>query len=199
MDVFHGYLHKNLQGWFDPVLISLRQEEASVVANYQVSYQGWLTKFLGLSENSNKVTTRNISVKYNYPHYRNSLEGISSLYLMRLPVEPQETHSFSLLFLKLRLPQWLLRPIRGQVASFIWSFLFKKFLDQDIEMVESEQRTYLTNPHRRYVEINPAIIALQRVIVNQYEKFMQQSKQLSDSTNGNCQESSPLKGAIASE
>ena len=199
MDVFHGYLHKNLQGWFDPVLISLRQEKTSVVADYRVSYQGLLTKFLGLSETDDKVTTRTISVKYNYPHYHNCLEGISSLYLMRLPVGPQETYSFSLLFLKIRLPQWLLRPIQGQVASFIWNFLFKRFLDQDVEMVESEQRTYLKNPHRRYVEVNPAIIALQRVIVNQYEKFMQQSKQLSDSTNGNVQELSPLKEAIASE
>jgi hypothetical protein len=36
-----------------------------------------------------------------------------------------------------------------------------KFLQQDVEMMESEQRTYLANPQRRYVEINPAIIALQ--------------------------------------
>ncbi len=32
-------------------------------------------------------------------------------------------------------------------------------------MVEMEQRTYLKNSHRCYVEINPAIIALQRAII----------------------------------
>jgi renierapurpurin 18,18'-hydroxylase len=43
--------------------------------------------------------------------------------------------------------------------------------------MESEQQTYLKNPGRRYVEINPAIIALQRLIVRQYEQFVQQSSQ----------------------
>jgi renierapurpurin 18,18'-hydroxylase len=55
--------------------------------------------------------------------------------------------------------------------------LLQRFLDQDIEMMESEQQTYSANPKRRYVEVNPAIIALQRLIVRQYEQFMQQSSQ----------------------
>lgn len=177
MDVFHGFLHKNLQGWFDPVLTSLQQAEAEVRAEYQVSYRGRLTKFLGLSEQGNQVTTRTVSIRYRYPHYHSSLEGVSSLYLMRLPVGPTLTRSFSLFFLKIRLPQWLQRTLRPVLAPFIWHFLFKKFLDQDVEMIESEQRTYLANPQRRYVEINPAIIALQRTIVRQYEQFMQQSSQ----------------------
>ena len=177
MDVFHGFLHKNLEGWFDPVLINLSQGEKSVHADYQVSYQGWLTKFLGLSKQGNKVTTRTISIKYEYPHSHSSLDGLSSIYLMRLPVGMRETRSFYLLFLKISLPQWLLKRIKPQLSTMIWRFLFKKFLDQDIEMIESEQRTYLANPQRDYVEVNPAIIALQYVIIKQYERFMPQSNE----------------------
>ncbi|MBE9114278.1 aromatic ring-hydroxylating dioxygenase subunit alpha [Lusitaniella coriacea LEGE 07157] len=177
MDVFHGYLHKNLQGWFDPLLINLSQTEASVYADYQVSYQGWLTQFLGLSKQRNQVATRTVSIRYNYPHYHSFLEGLSSIYLMRLPISPTETRSFSLLFLKIPLPQWLLKPIQTQLAKVIWHFLLKKFLDQDVEMIESEQHTYLTNPQRHYVEINPAIIALGRVVIRQYEQFISQSCQ----------------------
>lgn len=189
MDVFHGFLHKNLQGWFDPVLIHLSQGEASVYADYRVSYQGWLTKFLGLSEQGNKVTTRVVSIRYNYPHYQSSLEGVSSLYLMRLPVGPTETRSFSLLFLKLRLPGWLLKLIQGQLATILGRFLLKKFIDQDLEMVESEQRTYLANPQRTYVEINPAIIALQRVSTKQYEQFVQHSRESLNNGDGSPQPS----------
>ncbi len=174
MDVFHGHLHKNLQGWFDPILLKLSQTENSVHASYQVSYKGLLSKFLGLSNQGNEVTTRTISINYNYPHYNSSLEGISSIYLMRLPMGPLETKSFSMLFLKLRLPQWLLKPIKKQVSILIWNLLLKNFLDQDLEMIESEQQTYLANPNRRYVEVNPAIIALQRVIFRQYELYLQQ-------------------------
>ena len=199
MDVFHGFLHKNLQGWFDPILLELSQGETSIDAKYQVSYEGWMTKFLGLSEKGNQVTTRTISIKYNYPHYHNSLEGISSLYLMRLPVGPTETRSFSLLFLKIRLPKWLLKPLKGQVAAIVWSLLFKKFLDQDVEMIESEQQTYLANRQRHYVEINPAIIALQRLIIKQYESFMQQSSQSLNNRNGNIKKSNFKTEAIASE
>lgn len=199
MDVFHGFLHKNLQGWFDPVLLNLRQNERSVQAQYQVSYQGWMTKFLGLSEYGNQVTTRNISINYDYPHYRSYLEGVSSIYLMRLPVGMTETRSFSLLFLKVGLPKWMLKRIKPQLSQMIWRFLFKKFLDQDVEMVESEQRNYLANPERRYVEINPAIIALQRLIVGQYEEFMQQSRKLSNSHQQKEKESSAVVERISSE
>lgn len=170
MDVFHGFLHKNLQGWFDPVLLKLSQEDNAVYADYQVSYQGRLSKWLGLSEKGNGVTTRKVSIRYNYPHYHSSLEGVCSLYLMRLPVGVTETRSFSLLFLQLPFPRRLINPIKKPLAAFIWRFLLKPFLDQDKEMIESEQQTYLANSERRYVEINPAIIALQRVNIKQYDQ-----------------------------
>jgi phenylpropionate dioxygenase-like ring-hydroxylating dioxygenase large terminal subunit len=170
MDVFHGYLHQNLQGWFDPILIKLRETEDTVTADYRVSYKGSITKFLGLSQDGD-TTTKVISVNYNYPNYINRLEGISSLYLMRLPIAPQQSRSFSLLFLKVRLPKWLLNPLRPVLQPAILHLLFLRFLRQDIEMIESEQENYLKNPQRRYVEVNPAIIAVQRLIVRQYEQY----------------------------
>jgi phenylpropionate dioxygenase-like ring-hydroxylating dioxygenase large terminal subunit len=185
MDVFHGFLHKNLQGWFDPVLISLQQAEGEVFAQYRVSYQGWMTKFLGLSEQGDRVTTRIVSIRYRYPHYHSTLEGVSSLHLMRLPVSPTLTRSYSLLFLKIRLPQWVRQHLSPLLAKAVWELLFVKFLNQDIEMIESEQQTYLANRSRRYVEINPAIIALQRLIVRQYEQFVQQSKSSYSQVDGN--------------
>jgi phenylpropionate dioxygenase-like ring-hydroxylating dioxygenase large terminal subunit len=188
MDVFHGFLHRNLQGWFDPVLLKLQEAESSVRADYRVCYRGRLTKFLGLSTQDG-VTTRTVSINYQYPHYHSSLEGVSSLYLMRLPVSPNETRSFSLLFLQLRLPKWLLNPFKWLVAPLICRLIFMPFLHQDVEMMESEQRTYRANPMRRYVEINPAIIALQRLIVRQYEQFVQQSSQSQSHCYGEAQKS----------
>ncbi len=177
MDVFHGFLHQNLQGWFNPVLKSLRETEGSVCAEYDVSYKGRMAKFLGLSDRAEEVTTRRISVRYNYPHYSTGLEGVSSLHLMRLPVGPTESRSFAIFFLKIRLPKWLRKPIEPIMQKLLRNFVFMRFLAQDIEMMESEQRTYLANPQRRYVEINPAIIAIERLIIRQYEQFMQQSSQ----------------------
>ena len=174
IDVFHGHLHKNLQGWFDPVLSQLQDTENSVSAQYRVSYKGVLSKFLGLSE-SGDVTTKAITVNYRYPHYFSSLDGVSSIYLQRLPIGKTESRSFAIFFVKLRLPRWIVEPLRTALGPLIREVLFMRFLRQDIEMIESEQRNYLTNPQRRYVEINPAIIAVQRLIVRQYEQFMQKS------------------------
>lgn len=178
MDVFHGYLHQNLQGWFNPVLKSLRETEGSVSAEYEVSYKGRMAKFLGLSDRSEDITTRTTSVQYRYPHYYTYLEGISTLYLMRLPVGPTESRSFTIFFLKVRLPNWLRKRLAPLLQTILSRFVFMKFLDQDIEMMHSEQQTYLKNPQRRYVEINPAIIAVERLIIRQYEQFVQKSSQL---------------------
>jgi renierapurpurin 18,18'-hydroxylase len=184
MDVFHGFLHKNLQGWFDPILLKLQDGDDFVKADYRVSYQGFLSRFLGIGTDETGVTTRTVSIHYQYPHYHSTLEGVSSLYLMRLPVSPNETRSFSLLFLpKVRLPKRLLRLIKPVIIPVVRRFLFMPFLEQDVGMMESEQRTYRADPTRRYVEVNPAIIALQRIIVRQHEKFVQQSSQ-SPSPNG---------------
>lgn len=173
MDVFHGFLHQNLQGWFDPVLLSLRETETSVIADYQVSYKGWIAKFLGLSDRADAVTTLPVSVQYRYPHYYTTLQGVSALYLFRLPVSPTQSRSFACFFFKVRLPQSLLKPLQPLLQQVLRRFILMKFLAQDIEMIESEQKTYSANPQRRYIEINPAIIAIQRIIVRQYEKFLQ--------------------------
>ncbi|MGQ4646494.1 Rieske 2Fe-2S domain-containing protein [Lyngbya aestuarii] len=177
MDVFHGFLHQNLQGWFDPVLKSLRATEDTVSAEYDVSYKGRMAKFIGLSDQADQVTTRTVSVQYRYPHYYSSLEGVSQLYLMRLPVGATESRSFALFFLKIRLPKWFRRLLTPILQALLQRFVFMKFLEQDIEMMESEQQNYLANPQRHYVEINPAIIAVQRLIIRQYEKFVQQSSE----------------------
>jgi renierapurpurin 18,18'-hydroxylase len=202
MDVFHGFLHQELQGWFDPVLLNLKETESAICADYRVSYKGRLAKFLGLSDRADEVTTLPISIQYRYPHYSSSLQGISALYLMRLPVGPVESRSFALFFFKVKVPQWLPRPVKSLLSWVIQNFMLQRFLDQDIEMMESEQRIYLENPNRRYVEINPAIIALQRLIVRQYEQFMQQSSQsssqLQSGRNGDSHKSISLSKAAIS-
>src|SRR5579883_1999919 len=151
MDVFHGFLHENLQGWFDPLLLSLRETENSVSAEYQVSYKGKMAKFLGLSASADAVTTLPITVQYRYPHFQSYLKGVSSLYLMRLPVSGDESRSFAYFFFKVQWPQWLLNLIRPLLQPLLENFFLRRFLNQDIEMMESEQRQYWANPKRRYV------------------------------------------------
>jgi phenylpropionate dioxygenase-like ring-hydroxylating dioxygenase large terminal subunit len=178
MDIFHGFLHRNLQGWFDPLLLSLRETEEAVCAEYRVSYKHPLAKFLGLSERGDRVTTQTVSSQYCYPHCHTALSGISYLYLLRLPEGPTASRSFAIFFLRVRLPQWILKPLEPLLVKVLQHFVFYRFLSQDIEMMESEQQNYLANTQRRYVEINPVIIATQRLVIRQYEQFVQKSSEL---------------------
>ncbi len=198
MDVFHGFLHQELQGWFDPTLTRLQETEEIVCAEYDVSYKGRLAQFLGLSDRADQVTTLPITVQYRYPNYHSLLRGVSSLYLLRLPVGPAESKSFALFFFKVRLPKWILRPLMPLLSSLIQRFVLHKFLAQDMEMIQSEQQTYLANPQRHYVEVNPAIIALQRVMVRQYEQFVQESSQL-QKNGGGLEMSASIPKAMASD
>ncbi len=172
MDVFHGHLHKGLQGWFDPELIKLDSHDSGVVAEYRVSYKGRLAKLLGLAKSAEETYQRTVSIEYAYPHYQNRMGELSSLYLMRLPVGPAETRSFSLMFLKPGIPSKFWQPYKEQLARLLWRFLLKRFLDQDKEMIESEQTTYNADPQARKIEINPAIMALRRVIYDQYQSHI---------------------------
>jgi phenylpropionate dioxygenase-like ring-hydroxylating dioxygenase large terminal subunit len=199
MDVFHGYLHQNLQGWFNPTLKSLRETESSVSADYEVSYKGRMAKFLGLSDRADQVMTRTSTIEYKYPHYQAGLEGISCLYLMRLPIGPTESQSFTIFFLKIRLPKWLLKRLEPLLQVILGQFVFMRFLVQDIEMMESEQQTYLKNPQQRYVEINPAIIAVERLIIRQYQQFMQQSSHLRTNQQTDSQASPDVSEAVSQE
>lgn len=176
MDVFHGFLHQDLQGWFDPQLISLRETDTEVCAQYNVSYKGQIAKFLGLTERADEITTLPINIRYRYPHFYTSLQGISSLYLLRLPISKTESRSFAYFFFRVRLPKQLLKAIAPLLRVGLQRFVLLRFLAQDIEMVESEQQSYLANPQRRYVEINPAIFAIQRLIIKQYEQYRHESR-----------------------
>lgn len=96
---------------------------------------------------------------------------------MRSPIAQNESRSFSLLFVNVHLPKWLIALLQTVLERVIRNHLFMRFLEQDIAMIESEYENYLRDRSRRYVEINPAIIALQRVIVRQYNLSVESGQQ----------------------
>ena len=198
MDVFHGHLHNNLQGWFDPVLTRLERDDQSVLAQYQVSYKGYLAVLLGLAKSAHEVYHRHVDIEYRYPHYKNSMGDSSSLYLMRLPVGPQETRSFSLMFLKIGLPGWLWKPLQGVLAPVLWHLLLKRFLDQDKEMIESEQHSQNHEPNSNRVEINPAISALRRVIIRQHKAAISDANSAPDLPESESAKSGPTESLAVS-
>ncbi|NKB75512.1 MAG: Rieske 2Fe-2S domain-containing protein [Gammaproteobacteria bacterium] len=174
LDVFHGHLHRDLQGWYNPVLVSMENDEDTVKAEYEVTFKnGWLPRILGLTRSKESEVKKRIGVGYYYPHCRNNMPGKSNYYFMRQPQGPMSTQSYSLLCLKIRLPVWLVSVVRKPLSRILWWFLIKPFLDQDIDVMESEQANFHRNPNRRHVEINPVIAAAQLLTVKKYDQYLQ--------------------------
>ncbi len=188
LDVFHGHLHRDLQGWYNPVLVSMENDEDSIRAEYEVTFRNsWLPKILGLTQSKEQEVKKIIGVGYHYPHCRNNMPGKSNYYFMRQPQGPMSTQSYSLLCLKIRLPVWLVGLIRKPLPRVLWKFLIKPFLDQDIDVMESEQANFHRNPDRRQVEINPVIAAAQLLTVKKYDQYINSQKQRSDDSKGQFQ------------
>ena len=176
MDVFHGYLHQNLQGWFDPVLEQLEADGSLVRARYRVSYRGQLARWLGLAPRANTTTTQTITLEYRYPHFQTVMPNLSALYLMRLPIAPTVSRSFALFFFKLPFAQYWPPGLKVALGWLIQRFILQRFIAQDRVMVESEQQTYLAHPDQTWTEVNPAIIALQRLTRRQYVEYQQNTR-----------------------
>ncbi|MBD2103703.1 Rieske 2Fe-2S domain-containing protein [Leptolyngbya sp. FACHB-261] len=174
MDMFHGHLHSNYQAWYGTKLLKLEETSDTVQAHYQVFYNNWLAPLLGLSKWGDKVSSQQVTIQYLYPHICSVVGDVSRVYMLRIPVSDVESHSFSLFFTKVRVPG-ILKPLKPLIRYLIRRFVLTKFLLQDLDMNENEQSTYQTNPERRYVEINPAVLAMQRVIVRQAEQASEQS------------------------
>lgn len=170
IDVFHGHLHRDLQGWTQPVLTSLQGNDSAMTASYDVTFNnGWLPRLLGLTRSRARTVQKTITVAHRYPHCENAMPGKSQYYFMRQPIGPAETRSYSLLCVQIRLPRRLVDRIRYPLSLLLWRWVVKPFLDQDIDVMESEQRAYQRDPARTNVEINPAVVAVQRITIAQHQ------------------------------
>jgi hypothetical protein len=74
------------------------------------------------------------------------------------------------MFARVRLPRWILEPIRILLKPLLREQLRMRLIRPDIAMIESEYVHYRQDPQRRYIEVNPAIIAVQRLMLRQYDR-----------------------------
>jgi hypothetical protein len=139
-------------------------------AQYDVAYQNPLAPLLGLSKWGIKETKGQITVRYLYPNLTSSLGDISRVYLLRLPASNTESQSFGLFFSKVKIPK-ILAPFKPLIRYVLRHFVLAKVVQQDIEMNENEQEIYQNDRDRSFVEVNPAIFTLRRLIVRQDEQY----------------------------
>jgi phenylpropionate dioxygenase-like ring-hydroxylating dioxygenase large terminal subunit len=166
-DLYHAELHTAQQPWQNPMLVSLKEEERTVYARYEVEATRLLASlFTGRGK-------KYIQVRYEYPYIHiYDEEGGFYLFVGYLPQDPQNTFVFSTFYFphilsnellsKMLLPffESILTPILNQGT-------FRKVFQEDIFAVEEEQRAYNLYQEDLSRDTNPVSHAVRRVIIRQ--------------------------------
>lgn len=177
MDMYHGHLHNDYQAWASASLQELDADDTRVDALYQAQSYYRIDKIWSISQlffpSLRSLHAEPLKVSYIYPHWASTLGEDFKIYCLFCPVNETHTRAYLLHFTSLqafwrlhKLPVWFRRFIKNSLFGAAQGLL-DGLVRQDVAMIKQEQRAFLENPHRRVVELNPAIAKVQSLILSQ--------------------------------
>ena len=177
MDMYHGHLHNDLQAWADPQLQELTADPTRVDAHYQAQSYYQIDKIWSISQlffpALRRLHPEPLTVSYLYPHWVSTLGKDFKICCLFCPIDSTHTRAYLLHFTSLhafhrlhKLPisfrRWVKDLCYGAAEG-----LLEGLVRQDVLMIEEEQQAYQQDPHRRGVELNRTISAVQKLIRSQ--------------------------------
>jgi phenylpropionate dioxygenase-like ring-hydroxylating dioxygenase large terminal subunit len=177
IDMYHGHLHAKYQAWSEAKLMTIKESDQRVEASYQAHSHMQVKSIFSPAQlflpQLRKPRLVDLNVSYTYPHWSSSLATDFRLYCLLCPISMTHTKAYLIHFTSLESFTGLHRfPLRFRVlikGLFFNSakILLDRLIAQDVQMIEEEQRAYARHPERRIVELNPALLAVQRLITSQ--------------------------------
>ncbi|NEP19233.1 MAG: aromatic ring-hydroxylating dioxygenase subunit alpha [Leptolyngbya sp. SIO4C1] len=177
MDMYHGRLHDDLQAWANPVLQEIEASDAHIDAHYAAESYYKIDKIWSVSQlfmpALRQLRPTHLDVSYLYPHWRSVLGEDFKIYCLFCPVSETQTRAYLLHFTSLnafhrlhKLPVWFRRFVRDSLFNSAKGLL-AGLVEQDVLMMEDEQRAFAAAPQRKGPEFNPVIGQVQRLIADQ--------------------------------
>ncbi|NEP62701.1 MAG: aromatic ring-hydroxylating dioxygenase subunit alpha [Symploca sp. SIO2G7] len=177
MDMYHGRLHDDLQAWANPMLQDIDTSPTRVDAHYRAESYYKIDKIYSVGQlfipAMRKLRPTNLDVSYVYPHWQSILGKDFKIYCLFCPVSENHTRAYLVHFVSLaafhrlhKLPVRFRRFVKNRLFNAARGLL-AGLVDQDVLMVEDEQRAFETMPHLRGPEYNQAVIKVQRLIHRQ--------------------------------
>ncbi|ANV88000.1 aromatic ring-hydroxylating dioxygenase subunit alpha [Picosynechococcus sp. PCC 7117] len=177
MDMYHGHLHDNYQAWASAKLEDIQVTEQRVDAHYEAQSYYKIDKIWSISQlffpALRKLHPEPLDVSYVYPNWSATLGNDFKIMCLFCPTHSSRTRAYLLHFTSLN-AFWRLHklpvPFRRWVKDLCFNAakgLLDGLVEQDVLMIEQEQRAYLENPQRQNVELNRALMAVQRLIKQQ--------------------------------
>ena len=177
MDMYHGRLHDNYQAWANPVLDHLETSAQRVNAYYKAQSYYRIDKIWSISQlffpSLRQLHPEDLNVSYIYPHWVSTLGPDFKICCLFCPTGPTHTRAYLVHFTSLqafdnlhKLPvpfrRWLKNRLFGSAQRML-----DGIVQQDVVMLEQEQAIYLQNPQRKGLELNRALIGVQKLIRQQ--------------------------------
>lgn len=179
MDMYHGHLHQDLQAWTAAELQSIDTVCDRVDAHYTAQSYYRIDKIWSISQlffpSLRRLHPEPLDVSYVYPNWISRLGNDFKIYCLFCPISETHTRAYLLHFTSLNAFHRLHKlpiPFRRFVKNRLFNAakaLLSGLVEQDIPMIEDEQKAYLENPDHRPHELNRALISVQRLIRVQAE------------------------------
>jgi phenylpropionate dioxygenase-like ring-hydroxylating dioxygenase large terminal subunit len=181
MDMYHGHLHQNYQAWADASLENLETTDSRVDAHYQAQSYYKIDRIWSISQlffpALRRLHPEPLNVSYNYPHWQSNLGNDFKIYCLFCPIDETSTRAYLIHFTSLnafwrlhKLPIWFRRLIKNSLFGSAQKLL-DGLVRQDVAMIEQEQKAFLENPQCRNYELNATIMAVQKLILQQFQQM----------------------------
>ncbi|NEP54289.1 MAG: aromatic ring-hydroxylating dioxygenase subunit alpha [Moorea sp. SIO3C2] len=177
MDMYHGRLHDDLQAWANPVLREIETSSARVDAHYDAESYYKIDKIYSVGQlfipAMRQLRPTNLDVSYVYPHWRSTLGNDFKIYCLFCPISETHTKAYLVHFVSLgafhrlhKLPIRFRRFIKNRLFNAARGLL-AGLVEQDVLMMEDEQRAFEAIPQRKGPEFNQAVLKVQQLIQQQ--------------------------------
>lgn len=174
MDMYHGHLHQDYQAWASAKLEQLTETPERVDALYEAQSYYRIDKIWSVAQlfipAMRKLHPEPLLVSYVYPHWASSLGQDFKIYCLFCPVSPTRTRAYLVHFTSLqafwrlhKLPVGFRRWVKDRMFNAARKLL-EGLVEQDVLMMEQEQRSFEADPDRKGPELNQTIAAVQRLI-----------------------------------
>jgi phenylpropionate dioxygenase-like ring-hydroxylating dioxygenase large terminal subunit len=173
-DYQHGYLHRDLEPFKDPVLRRFAVEGDTVHMWYRTAVGGG--RLLNLFVPRDELTNPDIELCYEYPYHWSNSGDMIRHFMFTLPIDERTTRIFFLLYYrKLRIPgtrRAAPRPLMEQFLRIGNRTIVHHIFEQDRIALEAEQHAYDTQWDGPAAELNPVIGAFQDLTVRRWEEYL---------------------------
>ena len=174
-DFTHAHLHRSYRPFTDATLIELRTEGQRVRLAYDVLVgDGRFSKHF---VDRSRVRVDRMELCFEYPYQWSDTGGRIKHWCFFLPMDARTTRVFFLFYfdaiqiplLRVPMPRWLQLPLLRAARRV----MIRPLLAQDGGMVEAEQQAYERRPHAPSIELNPAVIAFQKLVVAEWRRHLE--------------------------